>query len=320
MEREELKKEEAELLKLVGDKKGKEAFPYEVKGRNIYRLRELIKYKDKMIKETKDELLELLSRKAEINIQTNGRHHTRELPDRLNPDIDTISIFESTFTRMIGAEPDKISEDFMVVQVYYFDVLKDLIYNGYIYKGEKYIYFTSSAGQIRTKKCVFIKESVFKKYEKTIMCGLTLDKINEMGGNNPNKHLAYLALINSATEKWDKFDIDRVIVVDDFETTVDGLYDFVDDVTYNITRKRGEVPIPHMDGAGLILPNAFGEKQMDRMIRLVWCKGLLAVCDFHQFIKEKNASHKVKDIYGKEWDIFKDNIQVILTKSQFKMH
>ena len=48
-----------------------------------------------------------------------------------------------------------------------------------MYKGEKYIYFTSSAGQIRTKKTVFIKESVWKKYEKTIMCGLTIDSINK---------------------------------------------------------------------------------------------------------------------------------------------
>mgnify|MGYP002509053264 CR=1 FL=1 len=80
---------------------------------------------------------------------------------------------------MIGAKQDELCEDFMVVRVYYFDVIKDLIYYGFTYKGEKYIYFTSSAGQIRTKKTVFIKESVWKQFEKTIMCGLTIDLIND---------------------------------------------------------------------------------------------------------------------------------------------
>ena len=87
---------------------------------------------------------------------------------------------------MIGAKQDELTEDFMVVQVYYFDVIKDLIYYGFTYKGEKYIYFTSSAGQIRTKKTVFIKESVWKQYEKTIMCGLTIDSINEPPKNIVN--------------------------------------------------------------------------------------------------------------------------------------
>ena len=44
-----------------------------------------------------------------------------------------------------------------------------------------------------------------------------LDKINSKGGNNVNKHLAYMALANSATDQWNDFDIDRCIVVDDFE-------------------------------------------------------------------------------------------------------
>ena len=105
-----------------------------------------------------------------------------------------------------------------------------------VYKGEKYIYFTSSAGQIRTKKCVFVKESIWNKFEKTIMCGLTIDEINKKGGNNPNKHLAYMALSNSATDVWENFDIDRSIVVDDFETDVAGEVDYINEIDYSITR------------------------------------------------------------------------------------
>lgn len=69
------------------------------------------------------------------------------------------------------------------------------------------------------------------------MCGLTIEKINSKGGNNVNKHLAYMALANSATDQWTDFDIDRCIVIDDFETNVPGTFDFIDESDYSITRK-----------------------------------------------------------------------------------
>lgn len=295
---------------------------------------DLIELKNKKIKNSKNKLLNLLANKVEANESTNGKHHIRELRN-LNPSGDKsniykyayepfsdkkiISVFDSAFTRMIGAKQDELSEDFMVVQVYYFDIIKDLIYHGFTYKGEKYIYFTSSAGQIRTKKTVFIKESVWKKYEKTIMCGLTMDSINAKGGNNPNKHLAYMALTNSATDVWEEFDIDKSIVIDDFETDVFGTYDLVDDADYSIKRVSDYVPIAHTDGAGMMLPNAFGKEQKNQMVRLPWIKGLLGVFDFKRFIEVNNCSAKITDIYGKVWDIVEDDIQVIFTKSQTKM-
>lgn len=73
---------------------------------------------------------------------------------------------------------------------------------------------------------------------------------------NPNKYLAYLALNNSATDVWKDFDIDKAIVVDDFETDVPGLVDYISDITYEIERKEMGATIPHMDGCGIML----GEK------------------------------------------------------------
>lgn len=278
-------------------------------------LKEWIHIKNQKIKESKDKLLKLLENKVEANIKSNGTHHIRELREDAITDKNIISVFDSYFTRTIGANPDELSEDFMVVQVYYFDVIKDLIYHGFTYKGEKYIYFTSSAGQIRTKKTVFVKESVWKRYEKSIMCGLTIDDINAKGGNNPNKHLAYLALANSATDVWEEFDIDKTIVIDDFGTEVHGTYDFIDDADYSITRTSGDAPIEHTDGAGMMLP-CMGK---NRMIRLPWVKGLLGVFDYRKFIEANGCSPIIKDIYGKVHDIIKEDIQIIFTKSQFKM-
>lgn len=283
------------------------------------RLKKLIAYKNMKAKEAKDSLLLLLSHKVESNISSHLTHHVRELRSDSISDNKIISVFESSFTRTIGAEPGKFCDDFMIVKVFYFSVLKDLIFNGFTYNGEKYIYFTSSAGQIRTKKCVFVKESVWKKYEKTIMCGLTLDDINAKGGNNPNKHLAYLALSNSATDVWNEFDIDKSIVVDDFETEVFGTYDFIDDTDYSITREHGHKPIAHTDGAGMMLPNAFGVEQKNKMVRIPWIKGLLGVFPFDKFIEYHGCSPIIKDIYGVEHDVIAEDIQVIFTKSQFKL-
>lgn len=275
---------------------------------------EILKSKRQKIKKSKQDLLDLLNRKIQYNIQTEGKHHKRELRN-----IDTqniINIFDSSVTRLTELFPYELSENLMVVQVYYFDVFKDIFYYGFTYKGEEYIYFTSSAGQIRTKKGVFIKKSFYEEHEKTLMCGLTLQTINEKGGNNPNKHFAYMALTNSATDLWEDFDIDRTIVVDDFETEVPAIYDLVDDETYTVIRKKGQVPIPHTDGAGMILPEL---SEYNFMVRLPWIKGLLGSFDYKKFIQEKGCSPIVKDIYGKEHDVIEENIQIIFTKSQFKL-
>jgi len=184
-----------------------------------------------------------------------------------------------------------------------------------VYKGEKYRFLTASAGQIRTKKAVFIKESQYQKIEKTLMCGLTIEHINENGGINPNKFLAYLALNNSATEVWTDFNIDKAIVVDDFETPVPGEVDYIDSVSYKITRKKTETVIPHMDGCGIMLDKP------TRMLRAPFVKGLLVYFPYDKFIQEKCGGKAIiKDIYGDEHDILGEGIRYILTKSQFKLH
>ena len=287
--------------------------------RNI-NIKSWLVFKNEQIKKSKLDLLDLLSNKVNENIKTNGKHHTRRLNSQTLSDDNIISMFDSSLTRMLGLKQDELTDAFMVIQVYYYDMIKDLIYFGFEYKGERYIYYTSSAGQIRTKKTVFIKESLWNKHEKTIMCGLTIDKINAKGGLTINKFLAYTALSNSATDEWFGFDIDKTIVINDFETNVYGTYDLIDDVDYSIKRITDYVPIPHTDGAGMILPCAFGEVQKNKMVRLPWVKGLLGVFDYVEFIKENNCSPIIKDIYGVEHNVIDEDIQVIFTASQFKMY
>lgn len=276
----------------------------------------LIGHKRKKAHESKEKLLQLLHNRVEQNILSNGRDHIRSVREHDINDAHVISMFESTLSRTIGLEQDELTDVLMVVQVYYFDVFKDISYYGYTYKGEKYRYFTSSAGQIRKKKAVFIKESVWERIEKTIMCGLTMDSINQKGGSNVNKFLAYIALSNSATDLWEDFDIDKTIVIKDFETDVYGEFDFVDETDYSVTRMKDFARIVHTDGAGMILPSL---SKKNFMFRAPWIKGLLCVFDYRKMIETHDYSPIVQDIYGQEHDIIKEDIQIILTESQFKM-
>jgi len=268
---------------------------------------------NKMIKKLKDKLY----------IEFNKNNSIRNLiPATLNKR-KIISVFDSVLTRTMQIPEDTLSTDIMIVQTFFFDIIEDIILDGFMYGKEKYVCLTASAGQIRTKKTVFIKESSLKKYQNTLMCGLTIEKINELGGVNVNKYLAYLALSNSATDIWGNFDIKKSIVVEDMETTVRGLVDFIDDDTYKIERKEMEILISHTDGCGMYLPSV-NRKSM--MVRLPWIKGLLVPFYYDKFVKEanKNSDDKkygiVKDIYGKYHDILKEGIEVIFTKSQFKMY
>ena len=263
---------------------------------------------NRVIKKEKTKLAELLNQHLE-------RKETRKLNPSSISDKNIISLFESSLTRALGLKTNELTKDLMIVNVFFFQVFEDLVKYGFEYEGERYVFLTASAGQIRTKRSVFVKESAYQKVAKRLMCGLTIEDINKAGGINTNKYLAYLSLNNSATEIWEDFDIDKSIVVDDFETLVDGEVDYIDDATYEITRKKMGVSIPHMDGCGIMLDGP------TRMVRMPWVKGLLVTFPFDKFIQEKcNGKAIVTDIYGQEHDIIVEGIKYIFTKSQFKLY
>ena len=235
---------------------------------------------------------------------------------------NVVSMFESTLSRSFGIKTNELTYDIFIVEIYYYDIAKDIIINGFDYNGKHYVYFSSSAGQIRTKKAVFVEEEKYSLCRNRLMCGLTVDHINERGGMNVNKFLAYTALSNSATDLWqdvfgEPFDIDRAIVVPDLETKIPSKVDFINYETYEITPDTEmEIDVPHTDGGGMISAD-YSSKNF--MVRLPFIKGLLGSFDFKRFILENGTTSKVKDIWGTEHDIFEEDIQIIFTKSQFKM-
>lgn len=241
---------------------------------------------------------------------------------------NTVLMFESALSRELGVEPvemgikikandveqNKATRDLFVIRFFGDSNLnKKLICEGFIYNAKKYIYLTSSAGQIRNKKGLFIKESLWIKHKNTLLCGLTEEVINDKGGMISNKYLAYMALFTSSTVEWEDFNIDSCVLVDDFETKVEGIVDYIDSNIENekfgefVRKEKYSVPISHSDGCGMIDINIC-DKAFS--FRLPWFKGLLIPVDFKKFAKK----NKITELNGKSID----EISIIFTKSQFK--
>ena len=87
---------------------------------------------------------------------------------------------------MLEIPINSLTDKLMILTVYFFQVFESLVKNGFKYDGERYIFLTASAGQIRTKRAVFIKESEYQKIRSKLMCGLTVEDINAAGGINSN--------------------------------------------------------------------------------------------------------------------------------------
>ncbi len=98
----------------------------------------LMKHKREKAKESKEKLLSLLSNKVKQNELTNGKDHIRTInEDNLN-DTNIISVFDSALSRTIGIQKDELTDVLMIVQVYYFDVFKDISFFGFTYQPDRF--------------------------------------------------------------------------------------------------------------------------------------------------------------------------------------
>lgn len=302
-----------------------QVYLYSVSTKDFYNEEEQDKqqeiYELKNEQETADDKADITKQidaaKEELNQLMVNNKAIRELNVSAFNDSNIIAQFESSFTRSLGLDTKSNipTKEFIIVQVYHYAVMENLLSNGFSLNGEHYRYVFSSAGQIRMKKLVMVKESSFQQIQNRLTAGLTDEAINNEGGISINKLIAYKALVNSSSVKWG-INLDTAIVVEDFEFTIkDKHVDYIG-TDYEVERKVMDINNAVMDGAGLMLPSV-SDKNMQ--FRGVWFKGLLTPFSFDKFITEYNANPIIKDVWGKEWNIIEDDIQVIFTKSQFKM-
>lgn len=134
---------------------------------------------NRVIKKEKEKLSNLLDRHLEL-------HESRLLNPQSLADKNVISLFESSLTRALKLKTNELTEDLFILNVFFFQVFEDLVKYGFYHNGEKYIFLTASAGQIRTKRAVFIRESAYNQIAGRLMCGLTIEDINNAGGINTN--------------------------------------------------------------------------------------------------------------------------------------
>lgn len=243
-----------------------------------------------------------------------------------------IATFTSSFTRALGINEDRLETEntaftdlFIVVSVtkdvdkhIQNDIMSQLITYGINFNDKTYTYAFSGAGQIRTKKLVFVDEMAYQKAQDKLYAGLTDDVINKKGGFVVGKLLAYKALSASASVKWDGFDINKCIVVKDFEHIIPNVEVETIDWDYQIsdTTKMKDLINPVMDGCGIMLPTVYNK---NIQFRAPWMKGLLSPFPYDNFIELHNINldtFTVEDAWGTTQSL--KGIEIIFTESQFK--
>ena len=235
-----------------------------------------------------------------------------------------IAEFSSDTSRAMNVPDNTVTYDKIIIKWKSLDILEQIVTDGFIMPIEHddgaiekklYQFATASAGQLRTDKIQVMSTDKWAEIEPHLLCGLTFESINQRGGINANKMLAYMALGSSATDPWPEMSIDRCIVIDDFEAPVTGVVDYVNN-DYTIQRGIHTTVISHTDGCGMMLPSV---SRKNFMIRASWMKGLLASFDFIKFCKVNHVEPVLTDIYGTKHHLIDENIQIIFTKSQFKL-
>ena len=235
-----------------------------------------------------------------------------------------IAEFASDESRAMGLDDKQITFDKIIIKWKSLDVLRQIVLDGFYMdilhddgsvERRRYQFITASAGQLRTDKIQCMSVDMWNRIQSKMMCGLSFDDINAAGGINVNKLMAYIALASSATDPWPEMDIDRCIVIDDFEAPASGLTQYIDS-KYQFDIGMHEAMIKHTDGCGMVLPSVMDK---NAMCRGPFIKGLLAVFDFIKFCQVHHVEPVLTDIYGKQHDLIAENIQVIFTKSQFKL-
>ena len=86
---------------------------------------------DKYISYYKKNLYDQFEQTRLYNIEHN---QIRELREECINDKNVVSIFESFLTRTFKCKTDELTDNIMIVQVYFFQVAEDIIKNGFIYK------------------------------------------------------------------------------------------------------------------------------------------------------------------------------------------
>lgn len=203
----------------------------------------------------------------------------------------------------------------------------------------RYVATFCGAGHSRTRKNLFVQKDIVNKLNDILLCGMPKTLLYD----RPSKWNAYYAMVT--TDSTPVTYMPNIVVIKDYKKTIKQKADIVEvsgtgtDKRYNPIGHKGMehhkelLEILPFDGAGLVTPECAlkwarelkcksnrGEFYLPSCFQfraIPGIKGEVMVFNLKRFAKEKKVS-KIIDLGGKEWDIFKNKIDVILTESQFK--
>lgn len=197
---------------------------------------------------------------------------------------------------------------------------------GFILNGRKYVLLLGTSGGIKANAVMFIEEKVKSELYKRIINGADLS-VPMM----PSKLMAYMTLIFSSSTPVTY--TPNVLVVEDVETSFrdKAIYiKFDDDKDAPTVEEIDDYKVINnaCDGCGLINPELAKKWGIDLgliytptsfVIRNSWIKGVLTSFNFRDYAKSREdmKDKKVKDVWGKEWNL--DDVDIILNRSMFKL-
>lgn len=224
-------------------------------------------------------------------------------------------------------EERPLLDEIIYMEIYHNDIMWQILRDGFIIAGEEYMLYSATTGQVRNTTVTLLKKDFYEKHEGFLLVGLTRDKINEKGGMNVGKFLAYTALpLSSSILPEKEIDIDKCIVVKGLETVVKDKVKYIDIQQDEVGRyyvadtpkeyQEKEIEIEHTDGAGMFLP---GELPSSCQIRGGYFKGAMFPFDFRLFTSDVANNSMIPDAWGDIVDVVEQDIRFILTTSQLKM-
>ena len=197
---------------------------------------------------------------------------------------------------------------------------------GFNLNGEHYSLLLGTPGGIKSNSVMFIKSSIQEDINKMIENGADLSI-----PITPSKLMGYMSLTFSSSAPVSF--TPNILVVKDVETS------FEDKVIHIKFDNDKDAPTVEeiegynvvnnaCDGCGLIMPKMADIWAKDLhleytptafVIRNSWMKGVLTKFDFRSYAnsREDMKGKKVKDVWGKEWDL--DKVDIILNESMFKL-
>ena len=199
--------------------------------------------------------------------------------------------------------------------------------DGFRLNGKRYTLLLGTPGGIKTNTVMFVREDVYEEISKRIDNGADFS-IPML----PSKLMAYKALTFSSSVPVTF--TPNILVVEDVEVAFNDTVIYIkfpdDKIAPTVeTLEDYEVVNNACDGCGLIMPHLmeiWGKQDLGLdyapsgvVIRNSWMKGVLTSFDFRAYVNYRDdmRGKKVKDVWGKEWNI--NDVDIIMNRSMFKL-